>query len=60
MNYHGKPSHAAGFPWEGVNALDAVVLGYVNIAALRQQLHPSWRVHGKNICILINAAMCYI
>ncbi|BFY98174.1 hypothetical protein BsWGS_01214 [Bradybaena similaris] len=45
VNYHGKPSHAAGFPWEGVNALDAAVLGYMNIAALRQQLHPSWRVH---------------
>ncbi|CAL1535330.1 unnamed protein product [Lymnaea stagnalis] len=45
VNYHGKASHAAGFPWDGVNALDAAVLGYMNVAALRQQLKPTWRVH---------------
>ena len=45
LRYHGRASHAAGFPWEGVNALDAAVLAYVNISALRQQLQPAWRVH---------------
>uniref|UniRef100_A0A3Q3JSU0 Peptidase M20 domain-containing protein 2 n=1 Tax=Monopterus albus TaxID=43700 RepID=A0A3Q3JSU0_MONAL len=44
--YHGKASHAAAYPWEGVNALDAAVLAYNNISALRQQLKPEWRLHG--------------
>ncbi len=39
-------AHAALSPWEGVNALDAAVLGYNNISALRQQLKPTHRVHG--------------
>lgn len=45
VTYVGKPSHAAGFPWEGVNALDAAVTCYNSIACLRQQLKPEWRVH---------------
>ena len=44
--FTGKAAHAAAFPWEGVNALDAGVLAYTNISALRQQMKPSWRVHG--------------
>ena len=43
--YTGKPSHAAGFPWEGVNALDAAVMCFNSIACLRQQMKPEWRVH---------------
>jgi len=39
-------AHAALSPWEGKNALDAAVLGYNNISALRQQLKPTHRVHG--------------
>ena len=39
-------AHAALSPWEGKNALDAAVLGYINISALRQQLKPTHRVHG--------------
>jgi metal-dependent amidase/aminoacylase/carboxypeptidase family protein len=39
-------AHAAGAPWEGVNALDAAVLAYSNISALRQQTHPDSRIHG--------------
>ena len=46
ITYTGKPAHAAAFPWEGVNALDAVVLAYNNISVLRQQLPPTWIVHG--------------
>ncbi|KAG7254944.1 hypothetical protein CRUP_018217 [Coryphaenoides rupestris] len=46
VKYHGKASHAAAFPWEGVNALDAAVLAYNNLSVLRQQLKPDWRVHG--------------
>ncbi|KAG7224186.1 hypothetical protein INR49_019921, partial [Caranx melampygus] len=46
VKYHGKASHAAAYPWEGVNALDAAVLAYNNISVLRQQLKPEWRLHG--------------
>lgn len=47
MKYHGKASHASAYPWEGVNALDAAVLAYNNLSALRQQLKPEWRLHGE-------------
>ncbi|XP_064196010.1 xaa-Arg dipeptidase-like [Anguilla rostrata] len=46
VKYHGKASHAAAYPWEGVNALDAAVLAYNNLSVLRQQLKPDWRLHG--------------
>ncbi|KAJ5213660.1 amidohydrolase [Penicillium cf. viridicatum] len=47
VTFTGKAAHAAAAPWEGINALDAVVAAYVNISLLRQQLMPSQRVHGK-------------
>ena len=46
LEFHGKPSHAAAKPYLGVNALDAVLLTFNNINALRQQLHTSDRVAG--------------
>ncbi|XP_056151368.1 peptidase M20 domain-containing protein 2-like [Lampris incognitus] len=46
VKYRGKASHAAAYPWEGVNALDAAVLAYNNLSVLRQQLRPDWRLHG--------------
>ncbi|KAJ7056988.1 hypothetical protein C8F01DRAFT_1152972 [Mycena amicta] len=46
VEYFGHTAHAALSPWEGKNALDAAVLGYNNISALRQQLRPTHRVHG--------------
>jgi len=46
VTFHGKAAHAAAFPWEGVNALDAAVMAYNNISVLRQQMKPTWRVHG--------------
>lgn len=46
VTYHGKAAHAAAFPWEGTNALDAVVMAYSSISAARQQFKPTWRVHG--------------
>jgi len=39
-------THAAGEPWNGVNALDAAVAAYTNVALLRQQMEPDERVHG--------------
>ena len=46
ITYKGKASHAAAFPREGVNALDAAVMAYQNVSVLRQQMKPSRRVHG--------------
>ena len=46
VTYKGHASHAAAFPWEGINALDAAVMAYNNISVLRQQLKPTWHVHG--------------
>lgn len=44
--YHGLAAHAAAAPEMGRNALDAAVLGYVNVAALRQHIASDERVHG--------------
>ena len=46
VSFHGESSHAAAAPWKGRNALDAAVLGYVNVAALRQHILPTEREHG--------------
>jgi amidohydrolase len=46
ISYRGKAAHAAAAPWEGRNALDAAVLGYMNVAALRQHIRPNERIHG--------------
>lgn len=46
VRYTGVASHAASAPELGRNALDAAVLGYMNVAALRQHIAPDERVHG--------------
>ena len=46
ITFHGKAAHAAAAPWEGVNALDAMILTFSNINALRQQMRPDGRIHG--------------
>ncbi|MEE6475797.1 hypothetical protein FKM82_010861 [Ascaphus truei] len=46
VKYYGKACHAAAYPWEGINALDAAILAYNNLSVLRQQMKPAWRVHG--------------
>lgn len=46
VQYQGKAAHAAAAPWEGRNALDAAVLGYMNVAAMRQHIRTDERVHG--------------
>jgi len=46
VEYFGRGSHAAAKPEEGVNALDAMLLGFQGIGLLRQQLRESARVHG--------------
>jgi amidohydrolase len=46
VKYTGEAAHAAVSPHLGRNALDAAVLGYMNIAALRQHILPTERIHG--------------
>lgn len=46
VEYSGKAAHAAAAPEQGRNALDAAVLGYMNVAALRQHIGRSERIHG--------------
>lgn len=46
VEYHGRTAHAAATPHVGINALDAFVQAYNNIATLRQQFEPGDRVHG--------------
>ena len=46
VEFFGKASHAAATPHLGQNALDAVILAFTNINALRQQIRPDARVHG--------------
>ncbi|MFO7299703.1 MAG: M20 family metallopeptidase [Actinomycetes bacterium] len=45
VEYHGREAHAAGAPQQGINALDAFVQAYNNVATLRQQMLPTDRVH---------------
>ncbi|EPE08104.1 peptidase m20 domain containing 2 [Ophiostoma piceae UAMH 11346] len=40
VTYRGRTAHAARSPWLGINALDALVVAYNAISALRQQTHP--------------------
>jgi metal-dependent amidase/aminoacylase/carboxypeptidase family protein len=44
--FHGRAAHASSQPHKGVNALDAPVLGYTAVGALRQHLRPDEKVHG--------------
>lgn len=44
--YTGQSAHAAASPHKGRNALDGAVLGYMNVAALRQHIRPDERIHG--------------
>src|SRR5437764_2052285 len=46
VEYFGQEAHAAAFPHRGRNALDAAVLGYNAVAALRQHIQPNERIHG--------------
>ncbi len=46
VEFFGKPAHAAAYPDAGVNALDAIILHFQGLSAMRQQLRPSARIHG--------------
>ena len=44
--FKGLQSHAASEPWEGKNALDAMIALFVSVGLWRQQLPPHCRAHG--------------
>lgn len=46
VEYFGKEAHAAAAPWEGINALDALITAYTAISCLRQQTQPGDIVQG--------------
>lgn len=46
FKFHGRPSHAAGAPEEGVNALNGIIQTFDNINALRQHVKDGVRIHG--------------
>jgi aminobenzoyl-glutamate utilization protein B len=45
FTFHGKTAHGAVDPWDAKDALDANQLMDVGVAFLRQQLHPTYRIH---------------
>jgi amidohydrolase len=46
FEFSGKAAHASADPWEGINALDAVIQTFNNVSMLRQQIRPDSRIHG--------------
>jgi len=46
LEFSGRASHAAAAPEHGINALEAVILTFNNVNALRLHLKPDARVHG--------------
>jgi amidohydrolase len=46
VEFHGRAAHAAASPYAGVNALDALMLGWGAMSALRQLVRSDSRIHG--------------
>lgn len=46
FKFKGKSAHAAASPHEGINALDAAILTFNGINALRQHVTSDTRIHG--------------
>lgn len=46
IEFHGKAAHAAADPYNGINALNAVIETFNGINALRQHVTPEARIHG--------------
>src|SRR5947208_16675569 len=45
FTYHGKTAHGAVNPWDGKDAVDAVVLMDMGFDKLREHLRPTYRAH---------------
>jgi amidohydrolase len=46
VEFFGRAAHAAGQPEKGINALEAMILSFNSIDALRQHIRSSARIHG--------------
>lgn len=46
IEFHGTSAHAAADPYNGVNALNAVIEVFNGVNALRQHITPDARIHG--------------
>lgn len=46
FDFKGKAAHAAGSPWDGINALNGVQLLFHAVDMLRQHIRPEARMHG--------------
>jgi amidohydrolase len=46
VRFHGKPAHAAAEPWEGLNALDAMIQFFVGLDHMKKQFPPHIRIPG--------------
>lgn len=46
VEYFGKEAHAAARPWDGINALDALIIAYSAISVLRQQTQSGDIIQG--------------
>ncbi|KAF2764696.1 bacterial exopeptidase dimerization domain-containing protein [Teratosphaeria nubilosa] len=47
VEYFGKEAHAAARPWDGINALDALITAYNGISVLRQQTQQGDIIQGQ-------------
>ena len=46
VEFLGKPAHSAAQPYEGINALEAMILAFNAINSLRQHIRQEARIHG--------------
>ena len=46
VEFFGRPAHAASHPYKGVNALEAMILSFNGVDALRQHIKDRARIHG--------------
>lgn len=46
FEFHGRASHAAAMPWQGINALDALIQMFIAVDQMRKQQRPSVRTPG--------------
>lgn len=46
VEFHGKAAHAAAYPEQGINALEAMILSFNAINSLRQHIKERARIHG--------------
>jgi len=46
VRFHGRPAHAAAKPWDGLNALDALIQFFVMLDHMRKQFPTHVRIPG--------------